>query len=261
MGPMGVSNLRDLTTYMTTLDRDHDTLVSVGLYEWLKHKNLLGEIDNASQGEIVELGVPGALAKHPKLKVRVDRGEAVFRRDCKSCHQSNFGTNTDETIFAFTDVGTYFSPSLWNRAGGGIRTAMIRELYWVQGRGLLHDGHVRSPDSDHVDSAAMLLDPDRCDPGTALYEQLYTVNAHAFRIPKGTPEQERAIRQQGYFVDWPFGQGEEQKFLYWDYQKMRRSFGPRELGKAQKELPMTPHPWCAKQKSEVDDLLHYLFTL
>src|SRR5262249_32336585 len=28
-------------------------------------------------------------------------------------HPSNFGTNTDETIFAFTDVGTYFSPSLW----------------------------------------------------------------------------------------------------------------------------------------------------
>jgi mono/diheme cytochrome c family protein len=263
MGPVHVDQLKDLTAYMTTLDRDHEVLVSAGLHEWLAHKNRLGEIGGTGQGAFVQMGMTRALASFPDLAGRVDRGRAIYQRDCGTCHASNFGTNTDETIFAFTDVGSYFSPSLWNREGGGIRTAMIRDLYWVQSRGMLHDGHVRSPDAGHLDSVEMLLDPDRCSEGSALYKQLYTITPQSFRIPKGTPEQERAIRQQAYFVDWPGGpgNGDETRFLYWDYQQLRRSFGPRELGTAKKELPAAPHPWCAKSKAEVDDLLHYLFTL
>jgi hypothetical protein len=207
--------------------------------------------------------VDSAVATFPALASKVEQGRRVFQRDCASCHQTNFGTYTDETLFAFTDVGTYFSPSLWNRQAGGIRTAMLRDLYWTQGRGLLHDGHVRSSDADRVDSAEMLLDPNRCVEGSDLYKQLYTINAQSFRVPKGTAEQEAATRQQAYFVDWPngAGAGDEERYLYWDYQSMRTSFGPRELGTATKPLPMSPHPWCARTNEDLDALLHYVFTL
>jgi mono/diheme cytochrome c family protein len=262
MGPVHVSQLKDLTAYMTTLDRDHDTLVSVGMHEWLKHKNKLGEIGNSGQGQFVQMGMEKALATFPDLASKVNHGRDIFQRDCASCHASNFGTNTDETIFAFTDVGSYFSPSLWNREGQGIRTAMIRDLYWTQSRGMLHDGHVRSSDEEHLDSVELLLNPSRCDEGSSLYKQMYTINAQSFRIPKGTVDQERATRQQAYFVDWPNAvTSDENKYLYWDYQQLRHSFGPKELGTAKKDLPAMPHPWCAKSTSDVDDLLHYLFTL
>jgi hypothetical protein len=262
MGPVIIPQLKDLTTYVGSLDRDHDTLVSVGMHQWLTHKNKLGEIQNTGEGAFVQMGMQKALAQFPDLGSKVKHGQQVFQRDCASCHPSNFGTQTDETLFAFTDVGTYFSPSLWNRSAGGIRTAMIRDLFWVQGRGLLHDGHVRSPDADHVDSAEVLVDPARCDENSDLYKQLYTISPASFRVPKGNADQERAIRQQAYFVDFP-GQasGDEKNFLYWDYQQLRRSFGPKEFGTATKALPAAPHPWCAKDKSDVDDLLHYLFTL
>jgi hypothetical protein len=264
MGPMHVGALRDLTTYMTTLDEDHEQLVAIGMYEWLKHKNRLGEVRNASQGEVVQMGVPKALQTYGDLKAKVDRGRAVFERDCQSCHADNFGTYTDERIFSFNEVGTYFSPSLWNRDAGGLRTAMLRELYWVQGRGMLHDGHVRSEDPDRVDSVEMLLSPDRCNPSSELYERLYTINARSFRVPKGNAEQEHATRMQAYFVDFPrpgAATGDENAFLYWDYQAMRSGFGPKEFGTAVKELPQAPHPWCARSGGELDELLHYLFTL
>jgi mono/diheme cytochrome c family protein len=263
MGPVHINQLKDLTAYLGTLDRDHDTLVSVGMHEWLSHKGKLGEIGNSGQGQFVQMGMQKALASFPELASKVNHGKEIFQRDCESCHQSNFGMNTDETLFAFTDVGSYFSPSLWNREGGGIRTAMIRDLYWTQSRGLLHDGHVRSDDADHVDSTETLVDPDRCDPASNLYKQIYTISAKSFRIPKGSPAQETAIRQQAYFVDWPNGatSGDETNYLYWDYQQLRKSFGPKEFGKAAKAMPAAPHPWCAKSKSDVDDLLHYLFTL
>jgi hypothetical protein len=262
MGPMHIGALRDLTTYMTTLDADHDQLVSLGMYEWLKHKNRLSEIQGVGQGAFVQMGLGRAVQTYGDLKARINRGAAVFKRDCASCHQTNFGTYTDERFFSFNEVGTYFSPTLWNRDSGGLRTAMLRELFWVQGRGMLHDGHVRSEDADRADSVEMLLDPARCDSSSELYQRLYTINPHSFRVPKGTREQEAATRMQNYFVDFPGGgSGDDGRYLYWDYQRMRTSFGPKEFGTTVKALPAMPHPWCAKSPSERDDLLHYLFTL
>src|SRR5262249_47486871 len=156
---------------------------------------------NVSQSEFIEAG-PGAF---DALTSKIREGEATFKRECASCHQSNFGTNSDEAMLPFTKVGTFFSPTLWNRSVGPLRTAILRDLFWVQGRGLLHDGHLRSTDKDHVDSTEILLNPDRCDVKTELYKRLYTISDASFRIPKGSAAQERATRQQAYFVDFPGG--------------------------------------------------------
>jgi len=61
-----------------------------------------------------------------------------------------------------------------------------------------------------------------------------------------------------YFVDVPW----DKSSLYWDYQTMRRSFGPREVKSAQAiPLPATPHPWCAQSADDVTDLVLFLLTL
>ena len=49
---------------------------------------------------------------------------------------------------------------------------------------------------------------------------------------------------------------------YWDYQHFRKEYGPWEIGSAEPlGLPATPHPWCAGDAAEVDDLVLYLMSL
>jgi hypothetical protein len=247
---------------MSTLDGDHELLSRIAIFEWLKHKNKLDEIGNAPEATYLRQGADA----FPTVKQKIDSGAAIFKNECATCHASNFGTNSDETIVPFSKVGTYFSPTIWNRRVGGIRTAILRDEFWVQGRGMLHDGHIRSDDPDHLDSAEMLLSKDRCDSSSALYKRLYTISTSSFRVPKGTTAQEVATRQQAYFVDFPSsgsasGTSDASSFLYWDYQQMLRSFGPREFGGPAMPLPAMPHPWCVKDNTELDDLLHFLFTL
>jgi hypothetical protein len=123
-------------------------------------------------------------------------------------------------------------------------------LYWVQKRGLLHDTHVKSLED--------LVDPARCDANSALYKKYYTMHPGSFSIPVGTPAQAAITGKHAYLsrVEW------DSKNFYWDYQKMLKEFGPKELGtSAPIVLPKTPHPWCAKDKSEIADLVSYLLTL
>jgi hypothetical protein len=84
------------------------------------------------------------------------------------------------------------------------------------------------------------------------------LNSGTFHIPKGNADQERALRRFPYFVDVAW----DASSLYWDFQTMRQSFGPRELGTpAPIPLPATPHPWCAQSADEIQDLVMYLLTL
>lgn len=153
-------------------------------------------------------------------------------------------------MLAFSEVGSYFSPTLFQMQSQSIRTSILRDLYWVAPRGLLHDGHVKS--------LRDLVDPDRCREGSALYDRYYTLHEGTFRIPKGNAEEERALRKFAYFSDVPW----DEKHLYWDYQKMRREFGPREFGVTPaRPLPAAPHPWCVENVTEIDDLILYLLTL
>jgi hypothetical protein len=246
LGAMGASALKDLTAYMSTLDENDTTLERVGMYRWLKDKSWLDLIDRVSEGTFHQTGKES----YPRLMARIANGERAYREACGTCHESNFGTNTDENMFRLSDVGTFFSPTSFHRQTQSIRTSIIRNLYWVAQRGLLHDGHVRTLED--------LVDPDRVTRGTDLYNDYYTMHPGSFHIRKGTPEQERALRNHAYFSEvwW------DEDSLYWDYQKMWRSFGKREFAsRTPIRIPDAPHPWPARAKEDVDDLVLYLLTL
>lgn len=246
IGAMNADALRALTVYMASLDKNDEKLERIGLYRWLKTNGLLNEIGNIGEGVFLQNGKQN----FPILMERVQRGTQIFNRDCASCHASNLGVYTDESMHRLSEVGTYFSPSIFHREYQSIRTAILRNLYWVEQRGLLHDGHVKT--LEH------LVDPARCQEGSALYNSYYTLNPSTFKVPKGTREQERATRKHAYFVDVAW----DREHLYWDYQLMRKEFGPKELGtKHTVTLPAAPHPWCARDYSEIQDLVAYLLTL
>ncbi|MCG6167696.1 hypothetical protein LFX25_07640 [Leptospira sp. FAT2] len=68
----------------------------------------------------------------------------------------------------------------------------------------------------------------------------------------------RFIERHKYFVTLP----NDPDWYYWDYQKMRREYGPEEMGTKQPiGLPAAPHPWCSRNVSEVEDLVEYILTL
>lgn len=262
LGALSAKAMTDLTSYMTTMDADDPLLAKIGMYEWLKKQDRLPEIAGASQAEFLA----SSYDRYPALNAHIEQGRRAFEKSCARCHQANFGTYTDENMFALKDVGSYFSPTAWNRQVNALRTAPLRDLYWVQARGLLHDGSLRvslnAEDKDYSDSARALVHPDRCDQGSALYKRLYTLNEHSYRIPKGTPEQEKAVRQQHYFVDLPGATPEQAKYLYWDYQSMRKNFGVIEFGaKTPTPMPATPHPWCADSAEAAESLAYFLMTL
>ncbi len=246
IGFLGAEALKDLTAYMSSLDREDDLLRHIGMYRWLQRAGLHDDLGGAEEGQFVQQGI----SAFPRLGQRLERGRAAFERDCLRCHQSNFGTWSDEQMFSLSEVGTYFSPSIFQREVQSIRTAYLRNLYWIELRGLLHDGHVRS--------LADLVHPDRCRENSQLHQRYYTLNADTFKIPKGTPAQERALRRHTYFVDVP----RDPAHLYWDYQLMRREFGKREFGTTTSvPLAAVPHPWCAGDVNRVTDLVTYLMSL
>lgn len=276
-GTMDAEWLQALTAYMTTLDEYDDDLRNVGLYRWLKSKGLLvSQAGDITEGAFVQ----STWQSFPGVAAVVDRGKTIFNRDCASCHHDGLGTHTDENMIRLDEVGRFFAPTVYHRQMQAIRTSYLRNLYWVQLRGLLSDGHVRNLED--------LVDPDRCTEGTALYNQYYTLHAPAnpplggpdhpepypaynrrgdvFRVPRSpstSPDDEgaqrnRFIERHRYFVTVPW----DPDFYYWDYQKMRREYGPAELGtQAPIGMPAAPHPWCASDRDEILDLVEYLLTL
>jgi hypothetical protein len=166
-------------------------------------------------------------------------------------------------------VGRFFSPTLWQRRTQAIRTAILENLFWVQQRGLLSDGHVVSDAPDNMDGLDLLIRPDRCQAPTNadgsvdlahssdLYKKLYTVHQgadHSFRIPSAgmrfelytrlddgkpgvlqqiaAPDSTRVVRpeEERLVARHAYFTKMDDGYYYWDYQKMRREYGILEFG-------------------------------
>ncbi|MES2919510.1 MAG: hypothetical protein V4729_12955 [Pseudomonadota bacterium] len=278
MGSMRAADLKALTAYMTTLDADDKDLINVGMYRWLKWRGKLGEqTGNAAlaEGQFVQAGwqaFPGVVAE-------VNKGRTAYDRDCGSCHNDNVGANSNERMFRLDQVGRFFAPTIYQKDQQSIRVAYLRDMYWTQSRGLLSDGHVRNLED--------LVNPDRCTEGSALYNQYYTIHApvrpalgspdqpaawpdlnrkgDVFRVYRNTEyssndpstQRNRFIERHKYFVkvDW------DKDNYYWDYQKMRREYGPGEMGTSVPiGMPAAPHPWCSAGAGDVDSTVQYVLT-
>jgi hypothetical protein len=82
-----------------------------------------------------------------------------------------------------------------------------------------------------------------------------------------TENEARFVERHAYFTRLDDG------YYYWDYQKMRRTYGELEFGlnpnaPAQRAriggLPATPHPWClpaGSSRQAIYDLVAFLLTL
>ena len=278
-GAMSKEWLEALTAYMTTLDQDDDDLRNVGLYRWLKYSNKLSaQTGNAqlSEGEFVQSG----WQQYADVSAAVNRGKATYERDCSSCHSDGVGANTNEKMVRLDEVGRFFTPTIYQKETESVRATFLRDLYWTQHRGLLSDGHVRNLED--------LVSPQRCTPGSNLYNNYYTLHApvrpdaggpdhvtpfpdlnrkgDVFRVPKSKYltkldkgyKRNLFIERHKYFVSVPW----DKDHYYWDYQKMRAEYGPDEMGTTEPiGMPAAPHPWCAQNSAEVDDLVQYLLTL
>lgn len=278
-GAMRAAQLKALTAYMTTLDANDNDLRNAGMYRWLKNNGKLSAqtgLGNLSEGEFVQAG----WNTYSGVRSNVQQGKAIFDRDCASCHRDSVGGNTNEKMFKLNEVGRFFAPTIYHKKQQAIRATFLRDLYWVQHRGLLSDGHVRNIED--------LVNPARCTEGSALYNQYYTVHAAAvpalggpdhpqpypahnrkgdvFRVQKFASsasnddgaKRNRFTERHKYFVTMPG----DNNWYYWDYQKMRREYGPAELGtSAPIGMPAAPHPWCAQNTGDMDALVEYLLTL
>lgn len=278
MGSMRAADLKALTAYMTTLDADDKDLINVGMYRWLKWRGKLGEqTGNAAltEGQFVQSGWQA----FPGVAAEVNKGKSAYDRDCGSCHNDNVGANSNERMFRLDQVGRFFAPTIYQKDQQSIRVAYLRDMYWTQSRGLLSDGHVRNLED--------LVNPDRCTEGSALYNQYYTIHApvrpalgspdqpaawpdlnrkgDVFRVYRNTEyssndpstQRNRFIERHKYFVkvDW------DKDNYYWDYQKMRREYGPGEMGtSAPIGMPAAPHPWCSAGATDVDSTVQYVLT-
>lgn len=193
IGSMLSDSLKSLTAYMTTLDKDDQLLQNLGIYRWLKENNLTNEVNSVSEKEFIY----SKKENYPILASRLGRGKEIYQNNCIKCHQPNFGTGSDENMMPLSEVGTYFSPTVFQRETQSIRTAMMTQLYWVQKRGLLHDTHVKSLED--------LVNPDRCDTSSALYKKYYTLNSSTFKIPVGTEAQAKFTEKHAYFYTRKLG--------------------------------------------------------
>ena len=143
MGTMDATSLKALTAYMTTLDSDDKDLINVGLYRWLKASNkLAAQTGNSalSEGQFVKAG----WQSYTGVASVVNQGKLAYDRDCGSCHNDNVGANSNERMFRLDEVGRFFAPTIYQKDQQSIRVAYLRDMYWVQSRGLLSDGHVLS---------------------------------------------------------------------------------------------------------------------
>ncbi|MFC3152778.1 hypothetical protein ACFOEK_17200 [Litoribrevibacter euphylliae] len=315
-GAMRKAPLEQLTAYMTQLDQDDDLLRDIGMYRWLNQKGLLAEqtgtemrtetytemvpqpkkrnwlgiwvdqpdlevtktreVPVLQEGEFLDAG----WQSYPSVVAAVERGKSTFDRDCGSCHNDGIGLNSNEKMVRLDQVGRFFAPTIYQKETESIRATFLRDMYWVQNRGLLSDGHVRNMTD--------LVDPARCDDTSELYQQYYTLHApvrpepgsvdqpmthpdlnrrgDVFRVPKSDYltkldrgyKRNLFIERHKYFstVEW------DEDHYYWDYQKMRAEYGPDEMGTPEPiGMPAAPHPWCADNSEEVSDLVQYIMTL
>lgn len=277
MGAMYADPLKALTAYMTSLDQYDDDLRNVGLYRWLNHKGLMPAAAPKSEGGFVQTGWRNI----PAVKAVVERGQKNYDKACGSCHTDKVGLHTNEQMLPLSEVGRFFAPTIYQKNQQSIRVSFLRDLYWTQQRGLLSDGHVRNLED--------LVNPQRCQTGSPLYNRYYTLHpalndtsqsfpdeiapypsinrrGDVFRVPVPVIEKEDDINQQRkrfierhrYFVRPDF----DNQHFYWDYQKMRQEWGKDEMGApAPIGMPETPHPWCAERAEDMNDLVTYLLTL
>jgi hypothetical protein len=209
-------------------------------------------------------------ARFPALAQHVAHGAGLYQASCGRCHAAgNAGMWTNEDMHPISaagggePVGRYFSPTAWQRSTQSIRTAILTNLFWVQRRGLLSDGHVVGDAPDNMDGLDLLVRPERCQAplnadGTVdlahasdLYKRLYTIRQgsdHSFRIPgagmrfelytrfgdkPGTlqqiasPDPKRLVSaDEARFVErHAYFTRMSDGYYYWDYQKMRREYG------------------------------------
>ena len=165
-------------------------------------------------------------------------------------------------------TGRFFSPTVWQRSTQSIRTAILENLFWVQRRGLLSDGHIVGTAPDNMDGLELLVRPDRCQAplnadgsvdlarASNIYKRLYTIRQgtdHSFRIPSTgmrfelytrfgekpgvaeqtpAPESDRTVtKPEARFVErHAYFTKLDDSYYYWDYQKMRREYGILEFG-------------------------------
>lgn len=222
----------------------------------------------------------GALAdpfgkEFPNLTARLVHGAQLFKGSCARCHSAgNAGMWTNEDMHPISaaggsePTGRFFSPTVWQRSTQSIRTAILENLFWVQRRGLLSDGHIVGPGPDNMDGLELLVHPDRCQAplnadgsvdlahASNIYKHLYTIRQgadHSFRIPSAgmrfelytrfgeKPEvaEQTPASKPDRIVSEPEARFVERHayftklddgYYYWDYQKMRREYGILELG-------------------------------
>lgn len=279
MGAMDATSLKALTAYMSTLDENDDDLRHAGLYRWLKAGGALAAQTGSSatsEGRFVQTG----WQNYPGVVTAVNQGKAAFDQACASCHSDQVGAHTNERMIPLNEVGRFFAPTDFQAKRQAIRATYLRNLYWVSSRGLLSDGHVRNLED--------LVHPDRCDEGSALYKQYYTLHpsvrpapgtpdqptpapdlnrkGDVFRVPKAKPSnlldltayaRNRFVERHKYFANPSW----DSAYYYWDFQKMRREYGPEMGAPGPIGMPATPHPWCAQSAADVSKLVQYLLTL
>jgi hypothetical protein len=211
----------------------------------------------------------------PSLAGRIVRGAQLFKGSCARCHSpGNAGLWTNEDMHPISaaggsePTGRYFSPTVWQRSTQSIRTAILENLFWVQRRGLLSDGHVMGAAPDNMDGLELLVHPDRCRAplnadgsvdlarASDLYKRLYTIREgtdHSFRIPSAgmrfefytrfgekpgmtqqipAPQPSRIVTEpEARFVErHAYFIKHDDGYYYWDYQKMRHEYGILEFG-------------------------------
>jgi hypothetical protein len=237
----------------------------------------LGTIRDAAIAGTSTADAPGeSFAKgFPSLAGRIAHGAQLFRGSCARCHSSgNAGLWTNEDMHPISaaggdePTGRFFSPTVWQRSTQSIRTAILENLFWVQRRGLLSDGHVMGAAPDNMDGLELLVHPDRCRAplnadgsvdlarASDLYKRLYTIREgtdHSFRIPSAgmrfefytrfgekpgmtqqipAPQPSRIVTEpEARFVErHAYFTKHDDGYYYWDYQRMRHEYGILEFG-------------------------------
>ncbi|HVY15505.1 MAG TPA: hypothetical protein VHB27_09760 [Rhodopila sp.] len=234
--------------------------------------------DSAVSGQAVRSPGPGEpfAQRFPVLLQHVTHGATLFKTTCMRCHAAgNAGLWTNEDMQPLSKaggsdpVGRFFSPTIWQRRTQSIRTAILENLFWVQQRGLLSDGHIVSDAPDNMDGLDLLVRPDRCQAPTrpdgsvdlnrasALYRKLYTIHEgtdHSFRIPSAgmrfefltrlggdkpgvlqqivAPDPNRRVTaaEDRLVARHAYFTKMDDGYYYWDFQKMRRDYGILEFG-------------------------------